>query len=107
MKPVADKSFTAPIDEALQCCHDFLKIIQKVEPSFKLYSWDPEASEQLICHSIEDFPKSLAELEAYFKQARPLPKGGTLFMKILASYQGDSFKPILSQVNWYFMDRNE
>jgi hypothetical protein len=45
-------------------------------------------------------------LKAYFKQARPMPKGGKLFMKILASYHGD-FKSISSQVNWYFQDRNK
>jgi hypothetical protein len=34
-----------------------------------------------------------------------MPKGGKLFMKILASYHRD-FKTIASQVNWYFQDRN-
>jgi hypothetical protein len=106
VKPVAEKNFSAPIDAALKCCREFLEIIQKVEPSFKLHSWDPDAPEQLICHAMDDFPKTLADLKAYFKQARPMPKGGKLFMKILASYHGD-FKSIASQVNWYFQDRNE
>jgi hypothetical protein len=72
----------------------FLKLFRKLN----LHSWDPEAPEQLICHAIDDFPKTLAELKAYFKQARPLPKGGKILVKILASYQGD-FKAISSQVS--------
>ena len=41
VKPVAEKSFTASIDAALKCCQDFLEIIQKIEPIFKLHSSQP------------------------------------------------------------------
>jgi hypothetical protein len=63
--------------------------IQQIEPSFKLHPVDPDNQNQTILHAIKDFPQDLTDLKVFFKNTRPMMKGGMLYLKILASFEGE------------------
>ena len=100
---------TKPIDAINACrdrCKTWLEEIQQIEPSFKLHPVDPDNQNQTILHAMKDFPKDLTDLKVFFKNARPIMKGGMLYLKILASFEGDP-EQLLSKVIWYHKDRKE
>ena len=105
--PVESKASPAEIIECLrERLSSWLQGVQSLEQSFKLHTVDPNNQVQSVVHSPSEFPKSLSEIKDYFKGARPLPKGGKVFMKIKASFQG-SIKTILSGTDWYHKNNNE
>jgi hypothetical protein len=67
---------------------------------------DLDNQNQTILHPIKDFPKDLTDLKVFFKNARPIMKGGMLYLKILASFDGQPDQ-LLSKVIWYHKDRKE
>lgn len=75
------KTFNMVMDR----CKAWLKAIQDLEPSFKLHTADPEAQAQKILHDLKDFPDKLDNLKSFFKGARPMSKGGFLYLKVLGS----------------------
>ena len=105
--PVDSKASPAEIIECLrERLSSWLQGVQSLEQSFKLHTVDPNNQVQSVVHSPSEFPKSLSEIKDYFKGARPLPKGGKVFMKIKASFQGTA-KTILSGTDWYHKNNNE
>jgi hypothetical protein len=80
--------------------------IQEIEPSFKLHPVDPAERNQTILHAVSDFPKNLTDLKVFFKNARPIMKGGQLYMKVLASFDGEADQ-MIPKVSWYHRDRKE
>jgi hypothetical protein len=72
---------TKPINAKNACinrCKTWLSEIQEVKPSFKLHPVDPAEQNQIILHAVSDFPKTLTDLKIFFKNARPIMKGGQL-----------------------------
>jgi hypothetical protein len=100
---------TKPIDAINACrdrCKSWLKEIQQIETSFKLHPVDPDNQNQTILHAIKDFPQDLNDLRTFFKNAKPIMKGGMLYLKILASFDGEPDQ-LLSKVLWYHKERKE
>ena len=104
---VNDKASPA---EIIECLRDrlssWLTGVQSLEQSFKLHTVDPDNQVQSVVHSPSEFPKTLSEIKDFFKGVRPIPKGGKVFMKIKASFEG-SAHTILSGTDWYHKNNNE
>jgi hypothetical protein len=85
---------TKPIDALNACreqCKSWLEEIQQIETN------NPN---QTILHAIKDFPQDFNDLKTFFKNAKPIMKGGTmLYLKILASFDGEP-NQLLSKVIW-------
>lgn len=87
-------------------CKEWLSEIQKVTPSFKLHTIDPLAPSQEILHDPTKFPTALSDVKNFFLGIRPNQKGGKMYMKILASFNG-SGEELLSNTTWYHKPRKE
>ena len=87
-------------------CHQWMSNIQEITPTFKLHTADPEGEVQTTLHSLTDFPKDLGTLKNYFFGARPLPKGGRLYLKVLTEFEGN-MKEFIQNVKWFHDNAGE
>jgi hypothetical protein len=71
-----------------------------------VHTVDQDNQNQTILHAIKDFPQALTDLKVSFKNARPIMKGGMLYLKVLALLEGKSDQ-LLSKVIWYQKERKE
>jgi hypothetical protein len=81
--------------------------IHEYEPSFKLHTADPEHENQAILHDTKahDWNK-LSEIKQFFRGAFPKPKGGRLFMRIKASFEG-SIPSLMGNIGWFHQQERE
>jgi hypothetical protein len=94
------------INACINRCKIWLSEIQEIKPSFKLHPVDPPEQNQTSLHAVSDFPKNLTDLKVSFKNARSIMKGGQLYMKILASFDGEADQ-MIPKVSWYHRDQKE
>ncbi len=97
---------SAPINTLKKTLKNWVQGIQDTDPTFKLHTIDPDAVNQLTIHALKDFPSSLQEIQGFFAKAKPLVKGGKLYMKILASFNSKP-EDLTGNVRWYHQDWSE
>lgn len=100
-----DGSPGAAVQASILTCRTWMEGIHSVVPSFKLHKTDGE-SHQTILHDLQDFPKDLQELKAFFKGVRPSFDTQRLWLKVLAEWQGTE-ATLISNVGWYHKQKNE
>jgi hypothetical protein len=85
---------------------EFMKEVQELEPSFKLHTINPEAKNIMTLDSPQKLPIKLPEIQDIFLNAKPLRKGGKLYMKVLVIHDC-STEELTAQTDWFHQDAKE
>jgi hypothetical protein len=85
---------------------EFMKDVQEMEPSFKLHTINPEAKNIMTLDSPQKLPVKLPEIQDIFLNAKPLRKGGKLYMKVLVSHDC-STEELTAQTDWFHQEVKE
>jgi hypothetical protein len=104
--PTRAEGMEAPVQTLAGTLKQWMKGIQEMEPTFKLHTVDPTAQNQTMIHRLNEFPTKLQDIQCFFSKAKPLIKGGKLYMRILASFQGSPGE-LTEKVKWYHQARQE
>jgi hypothetical protein len=100
-----DKGPTALIATLQKRLLKFIKDVQGVEASFKLHTINPNAKNIMTLDSPERLPDTLTDIQNIFLNAKPLRKGGKLYMKVLVSHNC-SPETFYSLTEWFHQDQN-
>ena len=99
--PAENQSSPLQAIEALKIrLEEWLQGVQSIEKSFKIHTVDPDSKVQTSIHHQATFPETLPEIKQFFKGARPIPKGGKLYMTIKASFEGNP-QELRGSTEWY------
>jgi hypothetical protein len=80
--------------------------VQEKVPSFKLHTINPEAKNIMTLDSPQKLPDTLLEIQDIFLNAKPLRKGGKLYMKVLVSHDC-STETLTAQTDWFHQEEQE
>jgi hypothetical protein len=64
--------------------------MQAIKTSLKLHPVDPVEQNQTILQAMNDSTRNVTDIMVFSKNAQPIVKGGQLYLKILASFEGRS-----------------
>jgi hypothetical protein len=75
-----------------------------MEPSFKLHTVDPTHESQTVLNDsrTHDWTR-FGDIKKFFRGAFPKPKGGRLFLRVKASFNG-TLPDLLGSVGWYYRE---
>jgi hypothetical protein len=80
--------------------------VQEKVPSFKLHTINPEAKNIMTLDSPQKLPDTLLEIQDIFLNAKPLRKGGKLYMKVLVSHDC-STETLIAQTDWFHQEEQK
>jgi hypothetical protein len=84
----------------------FMTDVQEMVPSFKLHAINPEAKNIMTLDSPQKLPETLLEIQDIFLNAKPLRKGGKLYMKVLVSHDC-STETLITQTDWFHQEQKK
>jgi hypothetical protein len=84
----------------------FMTDVQGMVPSFKLHTINPEAKNVITLDSPRKLPETLLEIQDIFLNAKPLRKGGKLYVNVLVSHDC-STEELTAQTDWFHQDARE
>ena len=101
-KPDPDVALATPAKKL----KDWFGMIHQFCPSFALNTIDPDSETITVLRDIKKFPTTYMDIKSFFKQAATKPKGGRLFMKVLATFN-DTPEKLINAVDWYHKAERE